>query len=108
MRVQFLTAAQILALYFAMNEDEDVVSISELGDFRACILKRINDERVHYIVESSNIDLDRAMIDYPDCFGYGQSGKSILRKTTTGQLVQRIVAYLPNKILHDAFKKEDV
>lgn len=108
MRIQFLTAAQILALYFAMYEDEDVVSISELGDFRVHILKKINDENVHYIVETSNIDLDRAMIDYPDCFGYGQSGKTIVRKTTTGQIVRRIVAYLPNKILHDAFKKEDV
>lgn len=108
MRIQFLTAAQILALYFAMYEDKDVVSISELSDFRGLILKRINDEKVHYIVESSNIDLDRAMIDYLDCFEYGQSGKTVIRKTTTGQIVKRIVAYLPNKILHDAFKEDDV
>lgn len=108
MRLQFLTVAQILALYFAMYENEDVVSISELSDFRSYILKRINNEETRYIIESSNVDFDRAMIDYPDCFGYGQSGKTVVRKTTTNQIIKRIVAYLPNKILHDAFKKDDV
>lgn len=108
MRIQFLSAAQLLALYFVMHEGKDVVSISELSDFRVLILKRINDESVSYIIESSSVNLDRTMIDYSDCFGYSQSETNIILKTNTDQLVKRIVAYLPNKLLRAAFKKDDV
>lgn len=97
---KFIGAENIIALYFIENENKDSVSLRELSDYRVSVSKKLPKNNV---VQFSNVYIDKAMMNYKDYFEYSLSKNNIILRTTRGNLIKRIVAYIPNELLRKIF-----